>query len=190
MRLLTALLVLLSAVLMLGRPAQCQRVVVESISATSDSAVSSQHLQQIEQEIRKRDYPRDGEREIAVRANFELLKDGYFQAETTAAGVQVLSDTPAQQTVAVTLRINEGRQYRLKEIVFQNNKVFTGSQLRARFAIADGDIFDAEKIRKGFEALREAYAEKGYINVVPVPGTVADQSGWVKLIVDMDEGSL
>jgi len=189
MRFTTGLLLLLSAAPLFTQAAYSQRTVVESLSITSDSSVSSQHLQQIEQEIRKHDYPPDAGQEIAQRANYELQKDGYFQAETSIAKIQVLSDSPARPAVAVTLRINEGQQFRLKQIVFQNNKVFSSAQLRAEFLIADGDVFDAEKIRKGFEALRVAYQEKGYINVVPVPGTVADQSGWVKLIVDMDEGA-
>jgi len=189
MRFLTTLLVLLSAAPLFTQTAHPQRTVVESISVTSDSSVSSQHLQQVEQEIRKHDYPPDPAQEIAQRANFELQKDGYFKAETSVAEMRVLSNNPAQPTVAVTLRITEGQQYRLKEIVFQNNKVFSNSQLRTQFPIANGDTFDAEKIRKGLDALRELYAGKGYINAVPVPGTVADTRGWVKLIVDMDEGA-
>jgi outer membrane protein assembly factor BamA len=191
MRIVTGLLLLCSAAVLCGQtPVSQPSVAVQSVAVTSDSSVSSQHLEQIKEEVLKHTYRPDREGEIAERAKYELMKDGYFTAQASTANVQVLGDTPAERSIAVTLRINEGQQYRLKEIVFLNNKVFAGSQLRKQFSIADGDIFDAEKIRNGFEAIREAYAEKGYVNVVPVPGTVADQSGWVKLIVDMDEGRL
>lgn len=46
-----------------------------------------------------------------------------------------------------------------------------------------------EKIRQGLDQMPKLYANHGYINFTPVPGTTADgQSGTVSLAIDIDEG--
>jgi outer membrane protein assembly factor BamA len=126
------------------------------------------------------------EEEIAERARYTLQQDGYFKAEVRLANQLV---SPMQWTVAVTLGISEGRQYRLKEINFGSNGVFRAQQLRRQFEIENGEIFDVEKIRRGLEQLRRLYAARGYINFSPVPNTEADDENRViTLRIDFDEG--
>ncbi len=71
------------------------------------------------------------------------------------------SKTPGK-AVDITMPVEEGDRYRLKEITFTGNKAVTNTRaLRAQFKIKDGDIFDTEAIRKGLENLRKAYAALG-----------------------------
>jgi outer membrane protein assembly factor BamA len=164
-------------------------VAVQSVSVTSDSLVSSAHLAQIQQGILKHEYREDVGAETAERAKYELQKDGYFKAEVSSVDLQILSETPVQRTVAITLQVNEGQQYRLRRITFEHNKAFEPSLLRQTFAISDGDIFDAEKIRIGVETLRQLYAIRGYINFTPVPNTQFDEAQHlITLNMDLDEG--
>ena len=170
-------------------PAFTNNLVVENISITNDSLVSSEHLQQLRREITKQQYGENAEDEVAERARYELQKEGYFKADVTTSDVQVLNEAPGQRTVAVTLRISEGQQYRLKQIDFVHNRVFASSQLRQAFAIEDQDVFDTDKIRLGLDELRKLYASEGYLNFMPVPNTKAnDQSGTIDLVMDIDEG--
>ena len=151
------------------------------------SSVSSDHLRAITEEVAKHTYPgnQPGE-EIAERARYTLQQDGYFKAEVRLAGELV---SPMQSTVAVTLEISEGKQYRLKEIAFGGNKVISAQELRQQLAIGNGEIFDVEKIRRGLEQLRRLYAARGYVNFAPVPNTEADDENWVvTLRIDLDEG--
>ncbi len=158
------------------------KLVVENVEITNDSLVSSEHLEQLQQEITKQEYRENAQDEIAEGARYELQKQGYFKADVTMSDLQVLSETPGQRTVAVTLRINEGRRYRLQRINFVHNRVFASSRLRQAFAIKDQDVFDTEKIRLGLEELRKLYASVGYINFVPVPNTEPnEQAGTVAL---------
>lgn len=190
MRFATGLLVLVAPSLLFAQPPSSPVVIVDSVNITRDSSVSSQHLQEMEQGIRNHTYVLGRENVIAERANYELQKDGYFKAETTVKDVQVVSATPTARWVSVMLRSNEGQQYRLGHISFKNNKIFKSPQLRGAFQIADGDVFDVDKVRTGFEAIRRLYAEDGYINVTPVPQTgTDDEARTVDLIVDMDEGA-
>lgn len=164
-------------------------LVVKSVEITNDSLVSSEHLHRLQQEITKHAYRESAQDKIAARARYELLKQGYFKADVSVSDLHVLSETPDQRTVAVTLRISEGQQYRLAQIDFSYNTAFASAQLRKAFPINDHDVFDTEKIRLGLEELRKLYASKGYINFTPVPNTYSnDQAGTVALRVDIDEG--
>ena len=94
------------------------------------------------------------------------------------------------KAVDITLPVEEGQRYRLKEITFTGNKAVTEhAGAAALFKIKDGDIFDTEAIRKGLEELRKAYAALGYINFTPVPNTDADdEKRLISLRIDLDEG--
>jgi hypothetical protein len=46
---------------------------------------------------------------------------------------------------------------------------FSGDELPGQFPVADGDIFDVDKIRKGLEDLRRLYVSQGFMNFTPVP---------------------
>ena len=90
----------------------------------------------------------------------------------------------------ITIPVEEGQRYRLKDITFTGNKAVKNTQaLRSLFKIKDGDVFDTEAIRKGLESLRKAYAALGYINFTPVPNTDADdEKRTISLRIDVDEG--
>lgn len=63
--------------------------------------------------------------------------------------------------------------------------------MRTAFLIADGEIFDREKIAAGLENLRSLYGTNGYVNFVAVPETTIDEDARsISLKVDLDEGSV
>ena len=65
------------------------------------------------------------------------------------------------KAVDITIPVEEGEQYRLGGITFKNNKAITNTKgLRGLFPIKDGDIFDRDKVAKGLENLRKAYANR------------------------------
>jgi outer membrane protein insertion porin family len=78
----------------------------------------------------------------------------------------------------------------LAAITFKNNKAIQDSRiLRAAFAMKDGDIFNAELVRKGLDALREIHGELGYVNFTAVPDTkFDDEKHLITLEIDIDEG--
>lgn len=180
---------LLSPVLLLAQSAinHIGEVTVASLDVTSGSAVSSEHLSQIAQEIEVRSYNPDQLEEIAERARYKLQREGYFKADVSLNDVRFSS--PIGGTIAVMLAIKEGQQYRLKQITFSGNKELSASRLRQQFEIADGDVFDVEQIRKGIGEIRKLYASRGYIDFTPVPNTDPDENhAVVTLKIDCDEG--
>jgi outer membrane translocation and assembly module TamA len=56
--------------------------------------------------------------------------------------------------------------------------------------MAEGEIFNREKIAHGLENLRILYGKKGYVNFSVVPQTTIDEaSDTISLLMDLDAGS-
>ena len=96
----------------------------------------------------------------------------------------------AGKVVDITIPVEEGERYRLKEIKFTGNKAITNTAaLRRLIPMKDGDIFNIELVRKGLKNLRDAYGALGYINFTPVPDTqFDDDKKLISLTIDLDEG--
>lgn len=113
---------------------------------------------------------------------------GFFKVAVVGESRE-LTTGPEAKGVALTFKITEGKQYRLGRIQFKNARQFNSDQLRRLFPIKEDEIFDTSKLGTGLEAMREAYAEDGFINMTAVPETdVDEQGGTVSLDVDVDEG--
>ena len=91
----------------------------------------------------------------------------------------------------IDLPIDEGRQYKLRNVNYVGVKLFRvpESLTRGIFGMTTGDVFSTAKLRKGIEKMRDLYGMYGYIDFVPepepepVPGT--DQ---IDVTINVDEG--
>ncbi|HWF04572.1 MAG TPA: outer membrane protein assembly factor BamA [Candidatus Angelobacter sp.] len=125
---------------------------------------------------------------------------GYFKAVVDDPKTQ-LRDTHSKlhvpfvqkgngKVMDITMPIDEGDKFKLKTIVFTNNKAILNTQLlRSLFPIKDGDTFNKQLVGKGLDNLRKAYGEIGYIDFTPVPTTdIDDVKKEITLNVEVDEG--
>ena len=89
----------------------------------------------------------------------------------------------------VTFRITEGPQYRLEEVRWTGATAFTPAQLNSIFPVKAGDVFDTSEIRRGMGAIRQAYAQKGYLQIAAVPAMqVNDVEHTITLGLQIREG--
>lgn len=118
-----------------------------------------------------------------------LLDKGYFKSAVTAS-TQQLSDKNSTHQFAVTFEIHAGPRYRLGHVTFKGNHAIRDPNvLRDLFPLEDGRILDRVALTKGFENLRYAYQELGYINFTAVPATTfEDEKKLGFLEIDVDEG--
>ncbi len=137
--------------------------------------------------------------EDADRVRQAYRDKGYFKASTgepqtnvrNAGGVNPFTLHPSTgKRVDIVIPIEEGERYRLGGITFTGNKAYNNPKaLRAQFPQKDGEYFNATMFGKGIEALRKAYGEGGYINMVPSPVPRVDEAKkLVYLDIDVDEG--
>lgn len=127
--------------------------------------------------------------DIEERLRVEWLNRGYFRVEASAYS-QVLSSDASGAQIAVTAQVQEGGQYRLRQIAFSGNRAISNTKaLRNLLPIKDGEVFARETVAKGLENLRKAYLEFGYINATSVPETqISDDDRKISLFVNLDEG--
>ena len=137
--------------------------------------------------------------EDAERVRGAYRDKGYFKALTgepetnvrNAGGINPFTLRPSTgKRVDILIPIEEGERYRLGGITFTGNKEYTNQKaLRAQFAQKDGEYFNATLFGKGIEALRKAYGEGGFINMIGTPTPRVDEAKkLVYLDIDIDEG--
>jgi outer membrane protein insertion porin family len=131
----------------------------------------------------------------------ELQNKGYFKGvvgepETkirdtghTGFHIPLLQHGPGK-AMDITVPIDEGDRYTLSGITFTGNKELVNTKaLRGLFPIRDGEIFNRQKIAKGLENLKNAYASQGFINFTSIPTpTFDEQKKSVAFSIDIDEG--
>ncbi|HWR35839.1 MAG TPA: outer membrane protein assembly factor BamA [Clostridia bacterium] len=138
--------------------------------------------------------------EDAERVRVAYQEKGYFKALVQdpktkirdAGGVRWYFPFKANngKVVDITVPVEEGERFHLKEINFSGNKAITNTALLRRlFKMKEGDLFNTSLVRKGLDELRKAYGSLGYINFTSVPNTVIDdEKKQITINVDVDEG--
>jgi len=158
--------------------------------------------EQIAKALTEHDYNDDQESldELVERTRDAWQSQGYFKAEVQLSGTQTLEENPETRTVAVTVKIDADKQYRLEEIRFSAfssspgqphpaTEHFSTEELRALFPIGRGEIFDTHKLQTGIEGLRKAYGKKGFINFAAVPTFNIDETNdRITIVVELEEG--
>ncbi|HEX4577608.1 MAG TPA: POTRA domain-containing protein [Edaphobacter sp.] len=122
-----------------------------------------------------------------IRQAFRDL--GYFKARADELKLSVLRQAQRATDVDVSVKVDQGVQYRLGDIRFVKASLFPVDQLRAQFPIQEGDLFNATRFGDGLDNLRKLYATEGYINFVvgPVP-QINESHRTIDLVLEIDEG--
>ena len=112
------------------------------------------------------------------------------------AGARLLTATPQRHRYALTLRIEEGPQYRLGNVRFQpvdpdkESLAFSKTEFRQLFYMhmRRSDFLNVTKSRAAMLELTQLYDAIGYIDMVPEPGLdIDDTSRIIDLTMKIDE---
>jgi len=138
-----------------------------------------------------------------TRIRLAYMDRGYFNSKVQEESIKIVRrggtgwrlppikmNLPSIQA-DIRLNLEEGRQYKLRNITFQGVTLFRTPEalMRPLFRMGPGDVFGREKLTKGLDALRDLYGTYGYIDMEPdfepdfVPNT--DQAD---LTLTIDEG--
>jgi outer membrane protein insertion porin family len=140
----------------------------------------------------------EGSLELGVRAKYH--EQGYIKLLIDEPKVDVRDvkgtswfPVPLKPTkgkrVFIDVNLEEGNQYRVGDVNFTGNTLFTKEQLLRVFGMQQGEIFNGELIRKGFENLKKIYGNLGYINWTPIPRQdIDDETKLVNIVFDFEEG--
>ncbi|MGD0499147.1 MAG: outer membrane protein assembly factor BamA [Bryobacteraceae bacterium] len=91
----------------------------------------------------------------------------------------------------IALQVEEGRQYHIHSITFQGVKTFRAPDMLMPplFKMGPGDVFSADKLKKGMDQMHKLYGELGFLDFVPDPDVQpAANSDQVDVTITVDEG--
>ena len=168
-------------------------VVVGRLALTHPDNLSIEDREFVVQEVKSHRYKSTDLDEIAERVRFAFQRRGYFKVLVNDPVFRIASRDNHRDILDVSVSVEQGEIYRLKNIQFKSTSVFvpTPAELRRQFRIADRDIFDRQKIAAGLENLRRLYGTKGFVNFSAVPDTQIDEeSHTVSLVIDLDAGKI
>jgi len=173
-----------------------QNIIVDEVRFDEPIHISDSDRQQLVSELKQRNLSDATDwleefREVGIKG---MWRDrGYFKVEATAKEEIVRKDS-AGEHVLVIVHVDEGRQYRLGSVQFRSSDpdvplAFPPEELRKLIPLSEGDIFAAEKIREGLDALKLLYGSEGYIDFVAEPLTDIDDGHEhrISLVMELDQ---
>src|SRR5271166_3766583 len=125
-------LVLLSIVASGAATAQSSEpksVIVRNLTLVNLTQLPVTDYEQIVQDIESRHYESNSPSEFSNRIRYALQERGYFRPDVGEAEITVISETPAEMVIDISVRVNSGSLYRLDSIVWKGYKAFPLEQL-------------------------------------------------------------
>ena len=105
--------------------------------------------------------------------------------------IPIFKSNKVGKRAEVTMVIDEGRKYSLRNFQFVGMKLFRTPDLIQKqvFQMSPGDTFSTQRLQKGIENLRKLYGDFGYIDFVPEPDPEpVPNSDKIDLTINVDEG--
>ena len=127
----------------------------------------------------------------ALRIKWALQAEGYWRAQVEVRP----EEQPGGNQVIVTVTVNRGRKYHLRDVIITGNSHFTTQQIKDILAIPTGDRFRDDEVRARAEVLISRYADVGFSANVDkqleeVTSTRKDGEGEVVVRLAIVEGPL
>jgi outer membrane translocation and assembly module TamA len=109
--------------------------------------------------------------EVSIRGTWQ--DEGYFTVSDTVTAEDLGADV-YRQHIALKVHVDEGLRYTLGKLEFISSDpdvplVFTTEELRNAFPLKEGDVFDADKIRRSLDAYHKLYGAQGYADFTAEP---------------------
>jgi outer membrane protein insertion porin family len=146
----------------------------------------------------------DEDLEVGVRGLYQ--DHGYFKVVVDVKDLKTVDENKAGvplpipgigskhgKATNITISISEGEQYHMGKLTFRSSDpdqglIFKPEILARVFPLKQGDIFDADKIRKSLDSYRKLYGEYGYIDFTAEPSfDVHDDTKLVNLSLVFDQ---
>lgn len=168
------------------------RVTVELIDITGDASyqdheiIDVMHTQEnawyASHPFREEDLPDDCER---IKAFYR--SEGFLDAQAAVEDVHYNTD---KTEAFITIHVDEGGRYQVKEIAVEGNKLHGTDEVLATMLTKPGDFFVGRRVDTDVKAVRDLYGEQGYVDTsVDVKPQLTDEPGQLKLVFSVGEGN-
>lgn len=119
--------------------------------------------------------------------NYLYYNEGYLQVKIARPQVYV---SPDKKGIYITIYIDEGEQFKIGDIEFDGDLMFTTSELREATSIKSGEMFVYEDILKDTQSVQAKYGDLGFAftNVIP-RNRVHERDKTVDIIFEIEKGN-
>jgi outer membrane protein insertion porin family len=152
-------------------------ILIHQVEFKGAAQVDAAALQVAAQPLIARDYEQSA---VAAFAESDLTplygQRGYLRVAFGGPTARIVKTGGAGTSVAVTIAINEGPRYRLREIRWTGNSVFPASELAKSIHVASGEPVNATQLQMDLEGVQDAYAAKGYLLAAITPKPTLDHA--------------
>lgn len=113
--------------------------------------------------------------------------EGYLDARV---GYRVDIDSVDRSRLTLVFVVEEGQRYRIKEVRFSGNTVFTDDQLREGMALVPEAIAREDSLRSDARRIEDRYGEIGYVDArVDTAFDFVEEPGVAVLRITINEGT-
>ena len=182
--------------------ARGERQSIASVEFTGNEAFSDRALRRQLKGTSERRWWR-----IWKRATF---RDEAFQTDLAALltfyndrghfGARIVSDSvytrPEDGGLVVSITVEEGPRYAVRNVEFEGNTLFTDEQLRFALDVQRGEVYNATRIDQnlnytaGHTDVRSLYNDRGYLQFNAVQQTTVVQGDSLDLAFEINEGDV
>lgn len=125
------------------------------------------------------------DRDVQV-LNYIYFNEGYIQVKIDRPQVYV---TPDKKSIFITIRIEEGDQFKVGKVDFGGDLLFTKEELFEATEIHKTEIFSSEVLKKDIQALQYKYGDLGYAYANPIPKTsIHEKEKVVDISFEIEKG--
>jgi outer membrane protein insertion porin family len=120
------------------------------------------------------------------RIRLYYLDNGFLDIAVEEPEIQV---DEAKKKLRIIIKLQEGPQYRIRQLSIAGNKLFTESDFLSRMQSRAGGVFGREKLQADVVAITDRYTERGYLFAEVNPITeVQRATSTVDISVEIVEG--
>lgn len=119
--------------------------------------------------------------------NYLYFNEGYVQVKVDRPQVYV---TPDKKGIYITIRVDEGEQFKVGNVDFAGDLLFSNSELFEITQIEDAGLFRYETLQSDLRDLQAKYGDLGYAFTNVIPRTrVREQDREVDITFEIDKGN-
>lgn len=118
--------------------------------------------------------------------NVAYFNEGYVQVKIDRPQVYV---TPDKKAIYITIRIEEGDQFKVGSVDFTGDLLFSRDELFETTKIQNQDLFRYQILQEDLKALQAKYGDLGYAYANPIPRTrIREADKEVDITFEIDKG--
>lgn len=115
------------------------------------------------------------------------FNEGYVQVKVEKPQVYV---TPDKKGIYVTIRVDEGEQFKVGDVDFSGDILFSREELHEFIKIDEKEVFSYETLQKDLSELQAKYGDLGYAFANVIPRTNIDEKNKkVHITFEFDKGN-